>query len=106
MPINIVFADDHEVVRLELKCVFEGTDIHILAEAADGKTAFQLVKKHRPKLALLDVRMPETDGLSCLSRIKIDLPDVPVIMFSGFDNPTYLARSVALGAAGYLRKDA
>jgi len=106
MPINIVVADDHEVVRLGLKCVFEGTDIHIVAEAADGKTAFQLVKKHRPNLALLDVRMPENDGLSCLARIKLDLPNVPVIMFSGFDNPTYLARSVALGAAGYLRKDA
>ena len=50
--------------------------------------------------------MPEGDGLNCLARIKLDLPDVPVLMFSSHDNPTYIARAVALGAAGYLLKDA
>jgi DNA-binding NarL/FixJ family response regulator len=55
---------------------------------------------------LLDVRMPDGDGLSCLARIKLDLPDVPVVMFSSHDNPTYIARAVALGASGYLLKNA
>jgi DNA-binding NarL/FixJ family response regulator len=77
-----------------------------VAEASDGVTALRLVKKHKPKLALLDVRMPELDGISCLGRIKLDMPDVAVLMFSSFDNPTYLARSLALGASGYLLKTA
>jgi DNA-binding NarL/FixJ family response regulator len=62
--------------------------------------------KNRPDLAMLDIRMPEGDGLSCLARIKGERPDMPVLMFSSYDNPTYLARALALGAAGYLSKQA
>jgi len=57
-------------------------------------------------VVLLDVRMPEGNGLDCLARIKLDLPEIPVVMFSSFDNPTYVARAVALGASGYLSKGA
>lgn len=106
MAIDLIIADDHEVVRVGLRTLLEGTDIHIVAEASDGNTAFKLANKHRPDLVLLDVRMPEGDGLNCLARIKLDLPDTPVVMFSSFDNPTYVARAVALGAAGYLVKSA
>jgi DNA-binding NarL/FixJ family response regulator len=63
-----------------------------------------LTKKHRPNLVLLDVRMPEGDGLTCLGRIRLDFPDIPVVMFSAFDNSTYIARALALGAAGYVLK--
>lgn len=106
MAVKLVIADDHEVVRIGLKTLLSGTDIHIVAEASDGNAAFKLANKHRPDLVLLDVRMPDGDGLSCLARIKLDLPDVPVVMFSSFDNPTYIARAVALGAAGYILKSA
>ena len=106
MSIDIVIADDHEVVRIGLKTLLEGTDIRIVAEASDGNAAFKLANKHRPNLVLLDVRMPDGDGLNCLARIKLDLPNTPVVMFSSFDNPTYVARAVALGAAGYLSKGA
>ncbi len=106
MATEIVIADDHEVVRVGLKALLQGSGIRIVAEASDGITALKLVKKHKPKLALLDVRMPGLDGISCLGRIKLDLPNVAVLMFSSFDNPTYLARSLALGAAGYLLKTA
>ena len=106
MAINLVIADDHEVVRVGLKTLLSGTDIHIIAEASDGNAAFKLANKHRPDLVLLDVRMPDGDGLSCLARIKLDLANVPVVMFSAFDNPTYIARAVALGAAGYILKSA
>ena len=89
-----------------LKAMFEKSDIRVIAEASDGNAAFKLAKKHRPNLVLLDVRMPDSDGLSCLGRLRLDLPDIPVVMFSSYDNPTYIARSVALGAAGYLLKSA
>jgi DNA-binding NarL/FixJ family response regulator len=106
MPINLIIADDHEVVRAGLKSLLEGTDIQVTAEATDGNAAFKLANKHRPDLVLLAVRMPNGDGLSALARIKLDLPNVPVVMFSSHDNPTYIARAVALGAAGYLLKSA
>ena len=106
MPVDVLIADDHEVVRAGLKSLLDGTDIRIVAEATSGNAALKLAIKHRPDLVLLDVRMPDGDGLNCLARIKVDLPNMPVMMFSSFDNPTYVARAVALGAAGYLSKSA
>jgi DNA-binding NarL/FixJ family response regulator len=86
--------------------LLQGSDIRVVAEASDGNSGFKQANKHRPDMVLLDVRMPEGDGLNCLARIKLDLPDIPVVMFSAHDNPTYIARSVALGASGYLLKSA
>ena len=104
MAISLLVVDDHEVVRVGLKSLLQGTDIRIVAEADNGATGLKLTVKHKPDVVLLDVRMPDGDGLNCLARIKLDLPNVPVVMFSGYDNPTYVARSVALGAAGYVSK--
>jgi DNA-binding NarL/FixJ family response regulator len=106
MAISLLIVDDHEVVRAGLKSLLQGTDIRIIAEADNGATGLKLTIKHKPDLVLLDVRMPDTDGLNCLARIKLDLPNIPVVMFSAYDNPTYVARAVALGAAGYLSKAA
>jgi DNA-binding NarL/FixJ family response regulator len=106
MAIQIVIADDHEVVRVGLRTILQESDIRIVAEAADGVTALKLVKKHKPNVALLDIRMPELDGISCLSRLKLDHQNVAVLMFSAFDSPSYMARSLAMGAAGYLLKTA
>jgi len=106
MAISILIADDHDVVRAGLKTLLSDSDIRIVAEATGGDAALKLVKKHKPDLVLLDVRMPEGSGLDCLARIKLDMPNTPVVMFSGYDNPTYVARAVALGAAGYLSKGA
>lgn len=106
MAISLLIADDHEVVRAGLKSLLQGTDIRIVDEANSGTSALKLAKKHKPDVVMLDVRMPDGDGLSCLARIKLDLPDMPVVMFSTYDNPTYVARAVALGASGYLSKSA
>ena len=106
MPINLLIADDHKVVREGIRALVKDTDIRIMAEAENGVTAYKLVMQKPPDVALLDVRMPEADGLSCLARIKLERPEVPVLMFSAYDNPTYVARAVALGAAGYLLKTA
>jgi DNA-binding NarL/FixJ family response regulator len=106
MAISLLIADDHEVVRTGLKSMLQGTDIRIVAEAENGASALRLALKHKPNIVLLDVRMPDGDGLNCLARIKVDLPNLPVVMFSSYDNPTYVARAVALGASGYLSKSA
>jgi DNA-binding NarL/FixJ family response regulator len=106
MAIKLLIADDHEVVRAGLKSFLDGTDIRIVAEATSGTAAHKLAMKHKPDLVMLDVRMPDGDGLNCLARIKLDQPETPVVMFSSFDNPTYVARALALGAAGYVSKSA
>jgi DNA-binding NarL/FixJ family response regulator len=106
MAIDLLIADDHEVVRVGLKTLLQESDIRVVAEADGGDAALKLAVNHRPNVVLLDVRMPDGDGLNCLGRLKLELPDTPVIMFSGFENPTYVARAVALGAAGYLSKRA
>jgi DNA-binding NarL/FixJ family response regulator len=106
MSIKLLVADDHEVVRAGLRSLLAGTDIRIVAEAASGEAAVRMAQKHRPDLALLDIRMPDGDGLTALGRIKLDQPKLPILMFSGYDNPTYIARAVALGANGFVLKDA
>jgi DNA-binding NarL/FixJ family response regulator len=104
MAIKLLIADDHEVVRCGLKSLLAGTDIKVVAEATTGEAAVRLTMKHKPDVVLLDVRMPDGDGLNALGRIKLELPDMPVVMLSTYDNPTYVARAVALGASGFLLK--
>ncbi len=104
MTIKLLIADDHEVVRSGLKSLVSETDISVVAEAATGETALRMAIKHDLDVALLDVRMPDGDGLRVLSKIKDEKPDLPIVMLSTYDNPTYIARSVALGAHGFLLK--
>jgi len=104
MSIKVLIADDHEVVRSGLKTLLANTDIEIAAEVTTGEAAVKWALAHKPDLVLLDIRMPEGDGLTALGRIKLDKPEMPVLMLSTFDNPTYIARAVALGASGYVLK--
>ena len=104
MTIKILVADDHEIVRAGLKRIFANTDIRIVAEASSGKAALAMARKHAVDAVLLDVDMPDMDGPTTLGRLKGDHPDLPVLMFSDHDNSKIVARSVALGAAGYLPK--
>jgi DNA-binding NarL/FixJ family response regulator len=102
--IRILIADDHEVVRCGLKTLLADTEVEIPAEVSTGEAAVRYALQNDVDVVLLDIRMPEGDGLTALGRIKLDKPDMPVLMLSTFDNPTYIARSVALGASGYLLK--
>jgi DNA-binding NarL/FixJ family response regulator len=106
MPIQLLIADDHEVIHAGLKSILEGVDIRVVGVASNGRDAIKLVRKLRPDVVLLDVRMPGGDGLECLARVKRDFSKSKVVMFSSFDNPTYIARAFALGASGYLLKSA
>lgn len=105
MSVKLLIADDHEVIRRGLASLLAGTDIQIVAEAASGKQTVTLAEQHRPDVVLLDIRMPDGDGLSTLEQLRAKVPDSAVVMLSTYDNPTYVARSVALGAADYVLKD-
>ena len=102
--IRLLVADDHEIVRCGVKTLLADTEIKVISEAATGEAAAKLALERDVDLVLLDVRMPDGDGLSALSRIKLDKPALPVLMFSAFDNPASVARAIALGANGFLSK--
>ena len=106
MPIRLLIADEFEVVRAGLKSMVPGKDIKVIAEASTGKAAVRLTMKHKPDVAMLGVSMPDGDGLNSLGRIKLARPDQNVLMFSSFDNPTHVARAVAIGANGWISKTA
>jgi len=105
MSIRVLVADDHEVVRTGLARMLDGSDIVIVAEAENGEQAVEQTMQHNPDVVLMDIRMPEGDGLVALEKIRASKPDVRIVMLSTYDNPTYVARSAALGAADYVLKD-
>jgi DNA-binding NarL/FixJ family response regulator len=102
--ITLLIADDQEVVRCGLKALLANTEIKVVADVATAQEALKYALEHDVDVVLTDVRMPDGDGLTVLGRIKLDKPDLPVLMFSAFDNPAYVARAVALGASGFLLK--
>jgi len=104
MAIKVLIADDHEVVRTGLHSLFKGTDIQIVGEAADADQAVKETFKQKPDVLLMDIRLGDGDGLDALERIRAKAPDLRVVMLSTYDNPTYVARSVAMGANDYVLK--
>ena len=97
MSIRVLVADDHEVVRSGLSSLLQGSEIEVVAEASTGDQAVEQTITHDPDVVLMDIRMPDTDGLAALERIRSESPQTRVVMLSTYDNPTYVARSVALG---------
>lgn len=104
MTIKVLVADDHEVVRSGLASLLKDSDIDIVAEASNGDEAADKTAEHQPDVVLLDIRMPDGGGLAALERIRTETPESRVVMLSTYDNPTYVARSVALGASDYVLK--
>ncbi|MBT4012536.1 MAG: response regulator transcription factor [Planctomycetaceae bacterium] len=104
MMIRLMVIDDHEIVRSGMVRMIRGTEIQLIAESNSGENILEGIVQFQPDVILLDVRMENGDGLTALGRAKIEYPKIPVLMLSTFDNPTYIARAVALGASGYLLK--
>ncbi len=104
MSIRLLVCDDHEVIRTGLASLLAGTEIEIIGEAASGKETLKEAQRLKPDVILLDIRMPDGDGLSTLEKLRSKVPDSYVVMLSTYDNPTYIARAVALGACDYVLK--
>lgn len=102
--ISVVLVDDHAIWREGVKGMLEDTAFQVVGEASDGKAALDVVGATRPRLVLLDIRMAGGDGLEALEKLKANHPEVSVVMLTTYDNPTYMARAVAGGAAGYVLK--
>lgn len=106
MSKKLLIVDDHQIIRMGLRMMLDGTDLEITAEASTAVEALAAVEKATPDVVLMDIRMEGGDGLNALGRMKLDFPDLPIVLFSAYDNPTYIARAVALGASGYVLKSA
>ncbi len=106
-PARLLLADDHALVREGIRTVLESaSDLEVIAEAANGREALELCRSLSPDLVLMDVRMPEMDGLAATRAIKGEFPTTIVLMVMTHDNPDYLLEAIKAGAAGYVLKDA
>ena len=103
MP-TVLLVDDHAIWRGGVKSMLEDTEFQVIGEASSGREAVDRAKELNPEMVLLDIRMAGGDGLDALMALKHDHPHMTVIMLTTYDNPTYMARAVAGGAAGYLLK--
>lgn len=101
---TIVIADDHEIYRRGLKLFLEHEGMRVIASAATGSQAVDATLKHRPDILILDIAMPDVDGLSALSIIKFFVPETRVIILTALADPSYLTRASELGADGYFSK--
>jgi DNA-binding NarL/FixJ family response regulator len=106
MPVNVLVADDHEVVRLGLAAVLKDGKFRVCGEATTPEAAVKLARRLKPEVVLLDVRLGDRDGLEAIKRIRASSPGTRVVVFTAFDNPTYVARAVSAGAHDYLLKTA
>ncbi len=103
--IKVLIADDHGVVREGLRSMLEREGMTVVGEATNGREAINMAGELQPDVILLDIRMPDIDGLQALTQIKARHPQIRVIMLTTYANPGYLARAIQSGAAGYLSKE-
>lgn len=105
--INVVLADDHVLVRDGIKALLEDQQgINVIAEASNGKEALEVIKKHKPHLLIVDIRMPELNGIEVVAEINKNYSDVRTLVLSMHDSEEYVVKAIQAGADGYLLKGA
>ncbi len=104
-PPRVLVADDQTLVRSGFRLILNAAGIPVVAEAADGKQAVAAALEHRPDVVLMDIRMPEMDGLEATGRILASLEDVRIIILTTFDLDKYVYAALSAGASGFLLKD-
>lgn len=105
--IRLLICDDHVIVRQGLRQILADTpDIEVVAEASSGCEALQLARQGGLDAVLLDIAMPQRDGLDTLKQFRSEMPRLPVLMLSTYPDKQYAVRCLKLGASGYLNKSA
>lgn len=103
--IKVLVADDQELIRQSLSYILDmENDITIVGVAANGRETIEQIRKERPDVVLLDIRMPEVDGVECTRLIKAAYPQIKVVILTTFDDDEYVFGALRYGASGYLLK--
>ncbi|MCZ6696586.1 MAG: response regulator transcription factor [Acidobacteria bacterium] len=103
---TVLIADDHKIFRDGLRSLLQGKpDFEILGEASDGRTAVNLTKELHPDVVIMDVIMPQMNGIEAMQQIAADSPDVKVLALSMYSDKRLVMRMLDAGASGYLLKD-
>ena len=103
--IKILIADDQELIRQSLLIILDSVpDFHVTDTAADGQEVIRCVKREKPDVILMDIRMPKMDGVICTQILKEQYPDIKIIILTTFDDDQYVFDALKYGASGYLLK--
>jgi DNA-binding NarL/FixJ family response regulator len=106
VSVRILVTDDHPVVRAGLSGMLSGEpDFEVVGEAQNGKEAVAFVGELKPDVVLMDLRMPEMDGVTAIGHIKSDHPDVHILVLTTYESDADILRAIETGATGYLLKD-
>lgn len=105
-PITVVIAEDHPVFRKGLTDVLAATAaFRVVGEADNGEVALELVRRHHPRVALLDIEMPRASGLAVAEAVRRESPDTAVVMLTMYKDAGMFRRALDVGARGYVLKD-
>jgi len=105
--IRVLLADDHKLVRAGFRAMLSGlSNVEVVAETGDGQEALELIHKHRPDIAFVDITMPSLTGLEVARRSTTEVPGVKIIIVSMHTTEDYIGRAIRAGVAGYVLKNA
>jgi len=105
--IRVLLVDDHAVVRKGLRGFFDQLDdIEVVGEASDGSEGVALARRHKPDVVLMDLLMPNMDGVTAIGRIKAELPETEIVTMTSFIEEEKVTAALEAGASGYVLKDA
>ncbi len=103
--IKVLLADDHSIVRAGLRRIIEESgEMEVIAEAADGREAIRKAHEHVPDVAVVDISMPNVDGLEVIRQLRDDYPKLPILILTMHEEGQYVVRAVEAGAMGYITK--
>jgi DNA-binding NarL/FixJ family response regulator len=107
IPIRVLLVDDHAVVRMGLRAFFDMLDdIEVVGEASDGSEGVAMTRRLKPDVVLMDLLMPNMDGITAIGRIKAEMPEVEIVTMTSFIEEEKVTAALEAGASGYVLKDA
>ena len=106
-PARLLTVDDHDLIGESTQLMLEGEpDLEVVGEAVNGRHALELCRQLRPDLVLMDVRLPDMDGLTATREIKKEMPAIRVLMVGAYESEDYRREAARAGATDYFLKDA